>query len=85
MISLQSKFQDAGYIFEELIDKYGSTSTLLNSLAVSKMQSGNFDEAEINLQEALTKNNGDADSLANIIIVSQHLHRSEEVINRYFR
>eukprot|EP01040_Poterioochromonas_malhamensis_P015033 gene15033-16749_t len=79
-----SKFQDAGYIFEELIDKYGSTSTLLNSLAVSKMQSGNFDEAEINLQEALTKNNGDADSLANIIIVSQHLHRSEEVINRYF-
>ncbi len=49
------------------------------------MQSGNFDEAEINLQEALTKNNGDADSLANIIIVSQHLHRSEEVINRYFR
>lgn len=57
----------------------------MNSLAVSKMQSGNFDEAEINLQEALTKNNGDADSLANIIIVSQHLHRSEEVINRYFR
>lgn len=49
------------------------------------MQAGNFEEAEINLQEALTKGNSDADSLANIIIVSQHLHRPQEVINRYLR
>jgi hypothetical protein len=38
-----------------LIDKYGSTATLLTGLAVSKMHQGAFEEAETSLQEALTK------------------------------
>lgn len=79
-----NKFQDASYIYEELIDKYGSTSMLLNGLAVSKMHQGQFDEAETSLQEALTKNQGDPDALANLIVVSTHLHRAPEVLNRYF-
>lgn len=49
------KAQDAAYIYEELIDKYGSSASVLNGLAVAKMHQGLFDEAEINLQEALTK------------------------------
>ena len=51
----QGKAQDAAYIYEELIDKYGASATLLNGLAVSKMHQGQFEEAETNLQEALTK------------------------------
>mmetsp|Transcript_4254 Transcript_4254/g.5848 ORF Transcript_4254/g.5848 Transcript_4254/m.5848 type:complete len:298 (+) Transcript_4254:21-914(+) len=77
------KAQDAAYIYEELIDKYGASAALLNGLAVAKMQQGQFDEAEVNLQEALTKAPSDADSLANLICVSHHLQRTPEVINRY--
>ena len=42
-------------MYEELIDKYGSSPMLLNGLAVSKMHQGLFEEAETHLQEALTK------------------------------
>ena len=49
------KAQDAAYIFEELIDKHGSSATLLNGLAVSKMQQGQFEEAETHLQDAINK------------------------------
>lgn len=68
-----------------MIDKYGASTTLLNSLAVAKMHLGAFEEAETTLQEALTKSASDPDSLANIIIVSHHLSRSKEVINRFMR
>ena len=37
------------------MDKYGASASLLNGLAVSKMQQGLFEEAETHLQEALTK------------------------------
>ena len=50
-----TKAQEAAYIYEELIDKYGSSATLLNGLAVSKMQQGLHEEAETHLHEALTK------------------------------
>jgi len=33
--------QDAAYIYDELIDKYGGSSLLLNGLAVAKMHQGN--------------------------------------------
>jgi coatomer protein complex subunit epsilon len=57
----------------------------LTGLAVCKMHQGAFEEAETSLQEALTKSSSDADALANLIIVSHHLHRAPEVINRYFK
>lgn len=78
-----TKIQDAIYIYEELIDKYGGTLFLLNGIAVAKMQMGLFEEAETALQDSLTKNTSDADTLANLIVVSQHLDRPQEVINRY--
>lgn len=77
------KAQEAQYIYEELIDKYGGSATLLNGLAISKMQLGNYEDAESNLQEALTKTPSDPDSLANLISVAYHLQRSPDVINRY--
>lgn len=80
-----TKIQDAIYIYEELIDKYGGTLFLLNGIAVAKMQMGLFEEAETALQDSLTKNTSDADTLANLIVVSQHLDRPQEVINRYLK
>lgn len=50
-----SKAQDAVYIFEELIDKYNSSTMLLNGLAVAKMHLGYFEEAEVALKEAINK------------------------------
>lgn len=78
-----AKVQEAQYVYEELIDKYGGSSSLLNGLAATKMHLGNFEEAESNLQEALMKAPGDPDSLANLVVVSHHLQRSSDVVNRY--
>jgi coatomer subunit epsilon len=47
------------------------------------MHQGQYEEAEGYLQEALTKAPADADSLANLVVVSQHLQRAPEVIGRY--
>lgn len=77
------KAQEAGYVYDELIDKYGASASLLNGLAVAKMHQGQFEDAETSLQEALTKSPGDADTLANLIVVANHLQRSSDVINRY--
>lgn len=77
------KAQEACYIFDELADKHGSSSLLLNGLAAAKMHCGEFAEAETVLQEALSKAAGDADTLANLIVVCQHLRRPDDVVNRY--
>jgi coatomer protein complex subunit epsilon len=50
-----AKAQEATYIYEELMDKYGSSALLLNGLAVSKMHEGLYQEAEAHLLESLTK------------------------------
>jgi Flp pilus assembly protein TadD len=50
-----AKAQDAAYIYDELIDKYGGSALLLSGLAVAKMHQTQFEEAETLLQEALTK------------------------------
>jgi Flp pilus assembly protein TadD len=64
------------------MDKHGTSPMLLNCLAVAKMSLGQFEAAEASLQDALIKSPADADSLANMIIVSYQLGRSKEVINR---
>lgn len=77
-----AKAQESSYIYDELIDKYGGSAMLLNGLAVSKMHQAQFDEAEQLLQDALTKAPGDADTLANLIVVGNHLQRPADVIAR---
>ena len=44
--------KEAAYTYEELIDKFGSSLTLLNGLAVAKMHQKDYDEAQKRLQEA---------------------------------
>lgn len=50
-----SKIQEAYLIFQDLSERYQSTSLLLNGKAVCCMHMGNFDEAETLLVEALNK------------------------------
>ena len=50
-----AKIQEAAYIYDELIDKFGASPSLLNGLAVAKMHQGQWDEAEASLKESITK------------------------------
>eukprot|EP00026_Physarum_polycephalum_P013820 Phypoly_transcript_14266.p1 GENE.Phypoly_transcript_14266~~Phypoly_transcript_14266.p1 ORF type:complete len:294 (+),score=45.28 Phypoly_transcript_14266:101-982(+) len=77
------KIQDGYYIFKELSDKYGATSTLLNGLAVCCLHMKKFDQAEQLLMDAIEKNSKNADTLTNIITCYLHLKKAPEQVNRY--
>jgi coatomer protein complex subunit epsilon len=78
-----AKFQEAALILEEFVDKFGGSPVVFNSLAVVHMQTGEYEDAERNLQDALSKDPKNADALANMICVAHHLSRGDDVISRY--
>lgn len=77
------KCQDAYYIFQELADKHTSTVMLLNSQAACYLRMGKLEEAESTLKEALEKDANDADTLVNMVVLSQLSGKSTEVVNRF--
>lgn len=77
------KCQDAYYIFQELIDKYSSTVTLLNAQATCYMRMGKFDDADSTLQEALDRDSNNAETLINMSVLAQHLGKATEVSSRF--
>ncbi|XP_014251321.1 coatomer subunit epsilon [Cimex lectularius] len=77
------KLQDAYYIFQELIDKYGSSAVLLNGQAVTFISQKMYEEAESALQEAMDKDSNNADTLLNMMVLSQQLGKPLKVAHRY--
>jgi len=65
--------QEAGYIFQELGDRFNWTPKLLNGSAICNMIMGKFEEAEKQFLEALSKDPRNPDTLANVISNSLHL------------
>ena len=76
------KFQEAGYLFQELGDKFGVSSLILNGQAAANLHQKNFDEAERLLVEASGKSSTDPDTLVNQIVVGQHLNKGDKVTGR---
>ena len=58
------------------------SALLLNGLASAHVLMGNYAEAETLLNEALTKPSAETESLANLVVVQQHLQRPVELVNR---
>ncbi|GIY51628.1 coatomer subunit epsilon [Caerostris darwini] len=77
------KLQDAYYTFQELTDKYATTPLLLNSQAAALFALGKFEEAQPVLQEALDKDPNSPDTLANMVVATQHIGKTHEVSKRY--
>merc|ERR1719210_457944 len=73
----------AYYIYQEMIDKLGPTSMLLNGQAVTFLAQGKYSEAESALNEAMEKDPNNVDTLVNMIVLSQHQGKAPEVSNRY--
>jgi coatomer subunit epsilon len=76
--------QDAYYIFQELVDKYGATPMLLNGQAVTFIGQGKFEEAEAALQEAIDKDSNYPDTLVNMTVLSQQTGKDPEVCSVTF-
>lgn len=66
-----------------MIDKFGSTPSLLNGQATSFLLQGKFEEAEAALQEAMEKDASNPDTLINMIVLSQQTGKPPVVCNRY--
>ncbi|KAF5398286.1 hypothetical protein PHET_08426 [Paragonimus heterotremus] len=76
------QLQEALNIYEELKERHGSTTVILNGQAVALIGMNRWQEAEAILQEAIDLDSSNADVLVNMIMVSQHLCKPVETINR---
>lgn len=83
MASGGNKYQEAAYVYEELIDKFGPTAMLLNGVAAANLHMGLFEEAERFLLQAITQGPNDPDTLVNLIACYQHMCKPQDLIQRY--
>lgn len=81
-----SRSDDAAHILGGLSEQYGPSLMLLNCTAVANIVGGKYESAENNLKEAMDAEfggQGDADTLVNMVAVSQHLGRKPSEIENY--
>ena len=71
--------QTALFAYTDLAEKYGMTVMLLNGMASCHMGKGEFEDAQNLLQDALSKNPNDVDSLINTVVCLQHRSASEDL------
>jgi coatomer protein complex subunit epsilon len=83
MAAGKKKLQEAFYIYQEMIDKYGATPYLQVSQASSLIQQGKYSEAEKLLLDAQQRDANDPDIIINLLTVSQFLGKAPEVSNRF--
>jgi len=77
------KLREAYYIYQELMEKNGPATTVLNGLAVCSMLMHEWDSAETALLQALEKNPKHAETLVNLIVCYSHQQKPREHIQRY--
>lgn len=77
------KFQEAYFIYQELYDKYGPTSLLLNGIAAANISQNKYDDVENILQEAIEKDKNSPETLINLIHVTYQLGKPQEIPSRY--
>ena len=68
---------------KNLIDKFDPTVKLLNNLAICKIHMEQYPEAEEMLTTALEESPGDVDTLVNLVVVSRHLNKPKETVDKW--
>jgi coatomer protein complex subunit epsilon len=69
----RDKFDEAAQSFQEINSRCGSSVLVLNLLALANLGRGKPADAERNLLDALAKKSGDADTIANLVVVASQL------------
>ena len=76
------KYQSAFYVFEELSTTPGNTSPIaLVGQAVSEMQLGRWEEAQVALNQALAMENASVESIANGLVLASITGKKDAVPN----
>ncbi|KAL7064861.1 hypothetical protein AAHC03_05015 [Spirometra sp. Aus1] len=77
------KLNEALSIYQELQEKYKPTPLLLNGQAAALMSMGRWADAEPVLQQSLDLEPSHAETLINMMVVSQHTGKPAEIVNRF--
>uniref|UniRef100_A0A095A321 Coatomer subunit epsilon n=1 Tax=Schistosoma haematobium TaxID=6185 RepID=A0A095A321_SCHHA len=72
------QLQESIHIYEELREKHGPSTLLLNGQAAALMGMNNWVEAEPVLQEAIDLDGNNPDTIVNMIVVYHHLGKPAE-------
>ncbi|RNF21167.1 coatomer epsilon subunit [Trypanosoma conorhini] len=76
-------YQRALERFKELSVRCGQSVLVHNLAALAQMELGDFAAAERSLLDALAMRSGDADTTANLAVVSSHLGKAADSTSRY--
>eukprot|EP00760_Papus_ankaliazontas_P002343 PhM_4_TR10954/c0_g1_i1/m.36426/K17268/COPE; coatomer subunit epsilon len=77
------RLREALQLTNDIRDKYGNSVLLLNLMATSNLLQERYQDAERCLLDALEKRSSDVDTLVALCVVSLHLKKSPELVNRY--